>query len=974
MTNTGGGSYNYIFEIAYLGSASGWLSLNPTGGTVSNTAVRHQVTANPSGLAAGTYNANLRVLHDAPLAPTLTIPVSFSLTGPAGGPPKLSANPKTLTGAAKRGKQNPGPAQFVVSNAGGGTLAYQIASNVPWLTVAPTQGQATNQTPVTHTVTFNALNLPLGTHNGQLQITSSTPGVLESPQTVAVTVTVTPGGAISVSPAEVDVSSTAGSNEPRQIRLRLDSPDLDNLVWRASLEPANVQWLRLLDRGGTLPGTIVAEVDAASIPRPLLVTAGIVIEAYDPDDVPALGEEGAGPQQPANAIIKTIVPVRVQAVAQGAQLTVSPSRLEMIAAPGAGPRVQPISITMGGGAPALAWQASLKVRHGAGAFSLFPVSGAGAGVVRVTGNPTGLAPGVYDADVTISGGGAQHTVPVAMLVAAPGQSILSTGQTAVTLRGSAATLPANVPVVNLGAGVSPNVQVRPTTLAGTGWLSAAPSASSFRAEALGAGLTAGVRHGMLEIVAPGASNSPQYLPVVYEREEPGAAADLSLDRGGLVFVSAGGAAAPPQAIRIATNSDTALRTLVGVATESSAAWLSATPTDGQASARTPVEVQASVNPAGLAPGVHRGRLTVAIQGGPSRSVLVTLIVAPAGPCTPTSAVLTPLAPADSFRATTGHPVTVEAALIDDCGFPVAGGAVAETAGRGVMLRDMGESGGQARAPRVFRGTMQFSAAGSAGLLFRAAATGLSATERRISGTAVDGGDGATSRSTTPPVHAASFGLGRPLAPGSIATIFGTGFPSPASQPSTLPLPDTLAGFSVEIAGRPSPLFFLNSGQSNLQIPAETPQNTLVQSIVRIGQAYLPAETFFSSAAQPGLFASGARAVVVNQDGSINSALNPARRGSVVVAYLTGIGPTQPAVLTGQAAPGAEPFARPTLAATATIGGAPAEVLFLGLTPGFVGLAQANLTIGGGAQTGADVPVTIDVGGYRAPELLIAVEP
>src|SRR5690606_36676038 len=115
-----------------------------------------------------------------------------------------------------------------------------------------------------------------------------------------------------------------------------------------------------------------------------------------------------------------------------------------------------------------------------------------------------------------------------------------------------------------------------------------------------------------------------------------------------------------QSIQVATTLDTALRTLVGVSTESGLPWLSASPVDEQISARTPLTVNVQVNAAGLAPGVHRGRVNFAIRGGPSQSASVTLVVAPSGPCTPTSVVVAPLAPPDGFRATTGHPVTVEA--------------------------------------------------------------------------------------------------------------------------------------------------------------------------------------------------------------------------------------------------------------------------------------------------------------------------
>ena len=60
-----------------------------------------------------------------------------------------------------------------------------------------------------------------------------------------------------------------------------------------------------------------------------------------------------------------------------------------------------------------------------------------------------------------------------------------------------------------------------------------------------------------------------------------------------------------------------------------------------------------------------------------------------------------------------------------------------------------------------------------------------------------------------------------------------------------------------------------------------------------------------------------RAIVQNQDFSLNSPQNPAPRGSVITVYLTGQGAVNPPVATGQAAP-LDPLSRSTGAATARI--------------------------------------------------------
>ena len=63
----------------------------------------------------------------------------------------------------------------------------------------------------------------------------------------------------------------------------------------------------------------------------------------------------------------------------------------------------------------------------------------------------------------------------------------------------------------------------------------------------------------------------------------------------------------------------------------------------------------------------------------------------------------------------------------------------------------------------------------------------------------------------------------------------------------------------------------------------------------------------------------------------------------MVVYLIGIGPLDGPLATGAAAP-SDRLLQARLAFKAQVGGTDALVKFLGLTPGFVGLAQANIEI------------------------------
>ena len=97
-------------------------------------------------------------------------------------------------------------------------------------------------------------------------------------------------------------------------------------------------------------------------------------------------------------------------------------------------------------------------------------------------------------------------------------------------------------------------------------------------------------------------------------------------------------------------------------------------------------------------------------------------------------------------------------------------------------------------------------------------------------------------------------------------------------------------------------------------------------------------------------------------------------GSAVVVYISGIGDLQPAVASGEAAPAQEPFSRSTLEATVTIGGVESQILFLGMTPNFVGLAQGNILLDDATPIGSDQVIQLTIDGQPSPPLLVSVGP
>jgi N-acetylglucosamine-6-sulfatase len=182
-----------------------------------------------------------------------------------------------------------------------------------------------------------------------------------------------------------------------------------------------------------------------------------------------------------------------------------------------------------------------------------------------------------------------------------------------------------------------------------------------------------------------------------------------------------------------------------------------------------------------------------------------------------------------------------------------------------------------------------------------------------------------------------------VSPGSLISIFGTDLSRNVAAAQSTPLPTTLGGVTVTIGGRQAPLVYVSPTQINAQLPYEIPEGN-ASVIVRAANLETAAVNVRVTAASPGVFMlSNNRPAIQNQDGSLHTNQNPAPAGNVVVVYLTGMGQPQNPVATGERAP-TNPLARSRYPVTATVAGQPAEVLYAGLAPGWVGLMQVNVRL------------------------------
>jgi uncharacterized protein (TIGR03437 family) len=162
----------------------------------------------------------------------------------------------------------------------------------------------------------------------------------------------------------------------------------------------------------------------------------------------------------------------------------------------------------------------------------------------------------------------------------------------------------------------------------------------------------------------------------------------------------------------------------------------------------------------------------------------------------------------------------------------------------------------------------------------------------------------------------------------------------------------------------APLLYASGGQVNAVVPfAVAGQSTTLMRVSTPSKATFTA-TLPVSAAAPAIFVTSAsgQGAILNGDLSVNSAANPAGRGSSIAIYATGAGLLNPAVADGAIV---SPTNLPLSIApvSVTIGSQPATVGYQGAAPGLVaGVMQINATVPAGVTPGPAVPVTISVGG------------
>ncbi len=663
----------------------------------------------------------------------------------------------------------------------------------------------------------------------------------------------------------------------------------------------------------------------------------------------------------------TVVMVTLNIVSASAQLQVVPNTLHFAARAGTpGTLVETLGVRSSGGGGPISYSTFVQ-DNSSWITGVTPASGStvpnSTVFLKVQINTQGLQPGSYHDVILFSSTAAPIAIPVALFVSQSG-AILDLSVTGIRFQarsGGGFSNPQTVQILDTGDANSSFAWTASLTR-GSQYFSL--SASSGNASSSNPGsvivtptasalqLPPGGYYALLKMSSTQALNSPLYVVLVLDSEDPATPALPDPNPAGLVFLgTAGQAISATQNVNINTSSASPVAFAVSVLTADGGNWLTVNPSTGTATGQAPGVITLSVDATQLTAGIYSAEVDISMSGA-LRSANITLIAQPsASPvagkaiearavgCTPSALALTEVGLANNFAVPAGWPAALTVQLNDDCGNLVSNSSVTASFSNGdppLML-----NGTQ---PGAYAATWQPGAVSSQMVvMIQAQSSTLKPAAAQLIGTI-------NQNQNAPPVIAENGTVNTfnrvpagALAPGMIVEVYGAGLATTKGNPGGLPLQTMFEGTSLIVGPYQAPLYYVSPSQVNVQFDAElTPNQQYPVIAILNGALSVPVMTDISPI-QLGVAALD-NGLVIAQHG-VGSAYiteaSPAKQGEVVVIYLSGMGATNPAVKSGDPAPGGPNLARAVVQPTVTLNGQAASVQFAGLSPGFVGLYQVN---------------------------------
>jgi len=229
------------------------------------------------------------------------------------------------------------------------------------------------------------------------------------------------------------------------------------------------------------------------------------------------------------------------------------------------------------------------------------------------------------------------------------------------------------------------------------------------------------------------------------------------------------------------------------------------------------------------------------------------------------------------------------------------------------------------------------------------------------------------------LEAASLNSNLKLAAGQIISIWGARLGPAEGETARLDaqgrIGTRLAGTSVRVNGVAAPVLYARADQVNAIVPFGVDGRG--RAGIEVESNGVSSDRYPSELrrASPALFCyipgtgglnADRYASMLNQDGSVNSASNPARLGSIVSIYATGLGITDPPGIDGAIDAGERKA--PKRPVTVKVGGIDADLLYVGTAFGLVeGGMQINLRLPAELPAGGNVESIAVYSGPATPQ-------
>jgi uncharacterized protein (TIGR03437 family) len=796
-----------------------------------------------------------------------------------------------------------------------------------------------------------------------------------------------PGAVIpfQATPTTISFTANSGGTAPSPQTITLSS-----LVPGLAYSSANQSsWLTINPSSGSIPASLNASVNPAGLaPGTYSDTIIITVPNATPPQATIPVTFTVGSAQP--PVLNVDVTALNFSFVQGAQ----------------GPGGQ-IHVSNSGSGSVTFTTAAVSGSNGGSWLSVSPASGvvtpSSPAILTVSVNTASLNPGSYQGSIILATATTTTTISVTLLVTAP-QALILLSQTGLSFRAAAGgtPLPQSFAILNAASGSMAYSATATVLSGGNSWLSISPSNGTVQGPLLGvspvqvsvnpSGLSPGDYFGRIDVTSA-ASNTPQTVTVVLTVVQPGVVLEPDVEPIGLVFTGEAGVSPGSQDV------------LVGNPTPQPNNYLSAPigatftyqPSSAQLLPEQPQTLRVYPDFTNVTPGVQHGTIALQFSDGTARTISILTVVGPdssgggqsagrqpfganAFPaddgCTPTQLNVTFTSLGDGNPVPVGYPVTIQVAIVDDCGSPLTSGAVQAAFNNGdpllslVSLQNGSWAGtwlvGHPSSSVQITVTAKNSASGLIGMT--QASTGEQGEPAPLP---VLSGAGL--------VSAASLLQGS-FAPGDVMLIRGSSLADGAAQATSTPLQQQLAGAAVSIGGKLAPLLYADSNEILALVPSDLPANSPQALLLQRDDSLSVQVGVTISAVNPGILTQNGsgtgQALIYGVNGAAATTLadasNAVNPGASIILYCTGLGATDQngnvvnpvsVSIGGQAA--AVSYAGVALGQAYPSAGAP--ILLGGLaSSGLGGLYQITATVPQSVGNGT-VPVIVSSAGQQSSQ-------